>query len=76
MTTQRKNYILRLFKKNYSKLISKVADYKEIEKVRIIAIRQFLGKYDCFLYYDCKKELFTKIDVIEEIIFINETIKL
>lgn len=68
MTHQRKTRIKTLFKKSYAELVEKLKSMTNCEKVRVITILVKLGKYDCVICYDFKKESFTKIKVIEETI--------
>jgi hypothetical protein len=57
-----------MFKRHYWLLIEKLKLIPNTDKIRIVCMHIRLGKYDCVVCYDFKKEKFTQIQVIEEII--------
>lgn len=68
MTIQRKTHIKTQFKKALKSLTEKLELIPKKERIRVVAMRTKLGKYDCIIFYDFKKSAFTQINVIEETI--------
>jgi hypothetical protein len=68
MSPQRKGQIKAKFKKSYSDLVEKLKLIPNSDKIRIVCMNAKLGKNECIICYDFKKEKFTQIKVIEEII--------
>lgn len=68
MTSQRKTWIKKFFGACIKDLNDKLKLVPKKDRIRIMTMCVKLGKYECIVFYDFKKERFTQIKVIEETI--------